>query len=186
MISLDRKKLKQENSEKLNRENFRVLMECMSRPGKVDQLEPLSGSTVSAVASALLYQEVTWCNMTSDDLSDIAFTTGSKEAQLADADYIFANEPSVDVLTVVGRGTYESPELGGTIFFRCETLDVNKYILTGPGINKRIEVSLPINREFAEAFKVVNSKFPTGVDVFFIDDQNRITALARTTKLELV
>lgn len=186
MLKTVKGSLQKENIEKLNRENFRVLMDCISRPGKIGKLEPLFGSPVLAAASTLLYQEVSWFSLCEDDFSDVTLLTGSQEKPLESADYVFFKAPVPDVLSYVKKGTHESPELGATVFFRCRELCVNKVLLSGSGIDIEKTACLPVDGDFADAFNRVNSSFPIGTDVFFIDDSGSVAALARTTRLELL
>lgn len=183
---LNTKNIHKASIERLNRENFRVLMECMARPGSVGTLEPLFDSGILAAASTLLYQEVSWFSLCEDDFTDIALITGSAESSADEADYVFFKAPVPEALTMVKKGTHESPELGATLFFKCRELEVNKALLIGPGIDIEKSVSLPVDSEFADTFTSVNSQFPIGTDVFFIDSTNRVTALSRTTRLEIL
>lgn len=178
--------LQKENIERINRENFRVMMDCLSRPGSEGKLEPLFGSPMLAAASTLLYQEVSWFSLTEEDFTDVALLTGSREKPLESADYVFCGKPSAEILPLLKKGTHESPELGATVFFMCDGITKVKALLTGPGIDCEKTVSLPVDEKFAAAFRAVNAHFPVGTDVFFIGADGTMTALARTTSLEVL
>jgi len=152
----------------------------------IENIEPLFDDGVLGVASCLLYPEVSWANLTGKDFHDVALMTGAKEAAVSEADYIFCLNSCSDFVNNIAKGTYESPELGSMIFVCVDYIGGATCRLSGAGIDGEKLVPLPVDEKFVEDFKRVNATFPLGVDFFFIDKENRVTALSRTTKLELV
>lgn len=51
----------EQDIEKINRENFRNSLEAMARPGEQQSIVPLFNSGLLAMASVLLFAEVTYC-----------------------------------------------------------------------------------------------------------------------------
>lgn len=174
--------------ERINRENFRNSLDALARPGKQQIITPLFGSGLLAMASVLLYAEVTYCYQGDLDFHLIKAVCGAKSAPAAEADYLFFDTPDPDFLFHSKTGTAENPEFSATLVFGYSTaesdnIDVN---LSGPGINGRYETSLPIDKLFVDTLKEKNQSFPMGIDLFIIGEDNILIGLPRTTQIEVL
>lgn len=172
--------------EKLNRDNFKSIMNALSMPGNIEKIEPFYESNLLAVANCLLYSEVSYFYKGSEDFDLIDAVTNANKTNECKADYIFCDEISEYLLNKAKIGTTCDPEFSGTLIFKCKNFDGVKVRLSGAGINKEKIISLPIDRSFIEFFNEKNSYFPLGNEVFFIDENAQIVALSRTTKVEVI
>lgn len=177
--------ISQLNLEKINRFNFRVCMETLARPGTAGKIDPLFGSTLNAMACCLLYSEVSSYFTDNDEEQQLRAVTGSPAAAVAEADYLFCPCPDADIVRRVKSGSLVSPELSATMFFQADCHKKTKVILAGPGIKTTLSVTLPVGVEFIQAIIEKNKMFPLGVDCFFLDSEDYISAISRTTLIEV-
>ncbi len=171
--------------EQNNRENFRCLLDTFSMPGTVKNINKLFDSYTLAIASVLLYSEVTYLNMTKEDFSIIDAITNSKESTVEETDYLFCDSLK-DVLSVIKKGTHLNPDYSCTIICLCDSFDGENITLRGPGINNQRDENYPVNKEFIEEFNNNNISYPLGNEIVFLNKNNgQIKSLCRTTKLEI-
>jgi alpha-D-ribose 1-methylphosphonate 5-triphosphate synthase subunit PhnH len=171
--------------EQNNRENFRCLLDTFSMPGTVKTINKLFDSYTLAVASVLLYSEVSYVNTTTEDFSIIDAITNSQTSNLEETDYLFCDSLK-DVLSVIKKGTHLNPDYSCTIIYLCDSFDGETITLKGPGIDKQKDASYPINKEFVEEFNNNNISYPLGNEIVFLNKNNgQIKSLCRTTKLEI-
>jgi alpha-D-ribose 1-methylphosphonate 5-triphosphate synthase subunit PhnH len=172
--------------EKLNRENFKSLMDCLSQPGSANKINPLFDSKLLAVANVLLYSEVSYFYEGSRDISLIEAITNPKKESLQKADYIFSDVIDKELLKEAKRGDYINPDFSSTLIFVCEKFDKTDVKLSGPGIDGHKITKLPCDEDFIKVFNEKNSSYPMGVELFFINNLGEIMALSRTTKVEVI
>lgn len=172
--------------EKLNRENFRSLMNALSMPGSIEKITPLYQSGFLALASVLLYNETSCYFESTQDLSLVTDINNPKLESPKAADYIFSDVINKDLLRICKKGTFMSPEFSATLIFSCEDFNGTKVQLSGPGINKEKELTLPCGIEFISLLQEKNANYPLGVEIFFLNKKNELLALGRTTKIEVV
>lgn len=175
------------NIEKTNRMNFRNCLEALSRPGTTYNLEPLFDSCLLAMASVLLYSEVSYHYQGTLDFQMVSALTGSKHGKVETADYLFCDTIDPIFLEKAKRGTANDPENNATIFFHCDNLDDGKTVqLSGPGIDGTTRRILPLGKDVIDSFIHKNSEYPMGVDLLLVDSMNRIIGLPRTVKIEAI
>lgn len=177
----------QNDIERINRVNFRASLEALSRPGQIEKIQPLFGSTLQAVASVLLYSEVSFCYQGKVDFQMVQAICGAKERVAAEADYLFFDCPESDFLFHAKVGSAENPELGATLIFQCDSLDSKgtSVTLSGPGIETTVATTLPVDGQFIKQLSMINDGFPMGIDLFFISKNGELLGLPRTTKIEV-
>jgi alpha-D-ribose 1-methylphosphonate 5-triphosphate synthase subunit PhnH len=175
------------DTEKINRINFRNCLDAMSHPGKIYPVTPLFDSGLLAVASVLLYSEVTYHYQGALNFQVVAALTGAGRSSIECADYLFSDRPDRNALQKAKAGTAESPEDSAILLFQCNDLTTGtQVILSGPGIDGSFTTRLPMQADFIEHFQEKNSSFPNGVDLFLIDMANRIVGLPRTVHIEVI
>lgn len=172
--------------EKLNRENFKSIMNALSMPGNIEKIKPLFESNFLAIANCLLYSEVSYFYEGIEEFDLINAITNASKTKECEADYIFCDEINEFLLTKAKFGTSKDPEFSGTLIFKCKDFNGLKVKLSGPGINKEKIINLPIDKSFVEFFNEKNSHFPLGNEVFFLNENAQIVALSRTTKVEVI
>ncbi len=174
------------DTEKLNRANFRKCLEALSHPGKLYPVLPLFDSGLLALASVLLYSEVTYHYQGALNFQVVTALTGAKIASPEQADYLFSDQPDQLALQGAKAGVGESPEDSATLLFQCDDLTTGyPVILTGPGIDGSFAARLPLQADFIKHFQEKNSSFPSGVDLLLIDKACRIVGLPRTVQIEV-
>lgn len=174
-----------QNLEKNNRVNFNSLKDALAMPGKTTVIEPLFGSALLAIANVLLYNEVSFFYQGQKDFSLIQAICHSPVQTREQADYIFSDTIDNQLLQLCKKGDFMNPEFSASLIFGCESFSVCKASIEGPGIAQKKIIDLPCNTDFIKIWQEKNSEYPLGVEVFFIDDQNNLLALSRTTKIEV-
>jgi alpha-D-ribose 1-methylphosphonate 5-triphosphate synthase subunit PhnH len=174
--------------EKINRQNYRSSLRALSQPGEVQQVMPLFGSGLLAMASVLLYAEVSYYGESSLDFQLIRALCGARPVSQPEADYLFFATPHHAHLQQAKVGSAESPEFGATLLFGFEMVEgggtaVN---LSGPGIDGLSRCLLPVSQDFISALQEKNSSFPMGIDLFFVGTDNTLLGLPRTTRIEVI
>lgn len=173
--------------EKLNRENFRVCLRALSNPGRIGRIEPLNDSPLLAMASLLLYPEVSHFFQGEADFQMVAALTGSKRVEKSQADYLFSDHLESNLLAAAKLGTAENPDLNASLVFSCPSLSGAEgmpVVLKGPGIKTSCEMRLPLERPFLETLQKTNCEFPFGVDLFFVDGHGRLLGIPRSIRVE--
>jgi alpha-D-ribose 1-methylphosphonate 5-triphosphate synthase subunit PhnH len=179
--------------------NFRILLQAMSRPGRLRRLETLELSwPAMAVAECLLDHEVSFCvvggERQAERQSEIARATGSRAAGVDAADYVFVSdwiEP--EVLRAAKRGLPESPEAAATLVWSVQAPPVEptarlRVRLTGPGIAGPDGIApemAGVPLKMLRALAAVNADYPLGVDSIFLRPSGEVMCLPRSTRIEV-
>ncbi|MFD9625146.1 phosphonate C-P lyase system protein PhnH [Peribacillus muralis] len=181
---------------------YRKLVTVTSRPGisvvlereakTLDiQMECLSSTIL--LARTVLDPEVTFkvISKAEEAVSRmINQLTYSKPVDLSEADFIFilqdaSDEQMKEALNMAKVGNLLNPHESAMIIL--EVPDVTKgvsMILSGPGIQKESFISLPNVSAWLGARNEKNKEFPLGIDMYFVDQQDRLIALPRTTQIK--
>jgi len=163
--------------------NFRLLMDCMARPGKLATLAAGEASPLEAVMSCLCDNTTSvadpqnilapsfWPLSTAqvESLENAAFC-------VAEADKAPSFQPQL--------GTLESPEFGATILLKVKHLGQGPSLeFTGPGVNERTNVQVNgLHPDWLKLRAQWNSGFPMGVD-FILLDEHQLICVPRTTQI---
>ena len=178
--------MKSVNIEKLNRDNFKSILNSLSMPGSTYKIKSLYDSHLLAMANTLLYSEVSFYYDGNEDINLIKAITNAKDEDVESSDYIFCDEINEYFLNKAKVGTAHDPEFSSTLIFKCEDFEGLNLRLRGPGINKYKDITLPIDKAFVNFFNEKNSSYPLGNEIFFLNKKGEITALSRTTKVEVL
>ncbi|MES1041517.1 phosphonate C-P lyase system protein PhnH [Peribacillus simplex] len=180
---------------------YRKLVTATSRPGTsvvlereaktLDvQMECLSSTILLALT--VLDPELTFKVITKEGEAVsrmINQLTYSKPVDLPEADFIFilhdaSEEQMKEALTKAKVGDLFNPHESAMIIL--EVPDVTKgdsMILSGPGIQDESFISLPNVSAWLGVRNEKNIEFPLGIDMYFVDQQDRLIALPRTTQI---
>lgn len=173
---------------------FRLLLEAMSRPGECYAMAtiPEDGPIALSVLATLLDAEVSLADP-NDLLRNEDWPMLQAKPELSEhADYILVDGGQFpDFMPKLG--TLASPEQSATLIFVVEELGKTissqgtlKLKLTGPGIAASSILSISrLDPEWLSMREDWNDSFPLGVDWILVDSA-RITALPRTTNVELL
>ncbi|MFJ8068176.1 phosphonate C-P lyase system protein PhnH [Peribacillus sp. NPDC096447] len=181
---------------------YRKLVTATSRPGTLVvlereaktldvQMECLSSTILLALT--VLDPEVTFNVIAKEEEAVsrmINQLTYSKPVDLPEADFIFilhdaSDEQMKEALTKAKVGNLLNPHESAMIIL--EVPDVTKgdfMILSGPGIQEESFISLPNVSAWLGVRNEKNIEFPLGIDMYFVDQQDRLIALPRTTQIK--
>lgn len=188
----------------ITQKTFRVLLQAMSHPGRVYQLEQKSevGSQIAdkynnlfSVLQTLLDHEVGFCVIGKENeylSSNISELTGCPVKNISDADFIIVSDgESNGEILKAKRGSLEYPDTGATVIYSIHSVSARddgrlKITLKGSGINGEISPFLNgVSKKEFHYLKEINSEYPLGIDSIFIDSANRIMCIPRSTRIEV-
>ena len=171
----------------VQQQNYRALLEVMSRPGSVEEIQRAkSDVTYLAVLATLVDGEVSLADP--DALLD-ELHWPMLQAQLAPADaadYILCRGDQAPSLNP-RLGTLPCPELSATLIIQVESLTEGNLNLqlSGPGVNGKADVNIAgISPAWLAQREHWVCAFPLGVDMILVDGA-AVMALPRTTKVEV-
>lgn len=181
-------------------QHFRLLLDSMSRPGKINtfpQLDILPPDGLNQAAAltgfALLNPDVTYY-IAGDNSEDIAsyflVNTASRHAAIVVADYVFLTAAfATEGLEGARTGTAIYPEDSATFIACAEKITAQAHegsltiTLKGPGVNGKAEVFVSgITSELLEFVKVRNSEYPLGIDLIVTDRHSNMVCIPRSNK----
>lgn len=201
--------VKEENP--ITQKTFRTLLQAMSHPGRIYRLErklevrsqksdKYNLSSVFcppfSVLQTLLDHEVAF-NVFGHQREEweyrIIRATGSRTANVEDADFVIIPSGGSDgAILHAKRGSLEYPDTGATVIYSVHLLSARDnggvgVTLKGPGINGEIKPFIGgIKKDEFHYLKEINSEYPLGVDSIFIDAENRLMCMPRSTKIEVI
>ncbi|PKF89400.1 phosphonate C-P lyase system protein PhnH [Bacillus sp. BA3] len=181
---------------------YRKLVTATSRPGTLVvlereaktldvQMECLSSTILLALT--VLDPEVTF-NVIAKEGEAVSRMinqlTYSKPVDLPEADFIFilhdaSEEQMKEAINKAKIGNLLNPHESAMIIL--EVPDITKgdsMILSGPGIQEESFISLPNVSAWLGARNEKNIEFPLGIDMYFVDQKDRLIALPRTTQIK--
>lgn len=191
-----------------SQKNFRILMDAMSRPGEIFKLcdnyfsntpQELNSNFLT-ILKTLGDNTVSFSlgNMESEAIKKyIEVNTGMEFMYLSEADYVlFRGWEFDESFFELNLGTYEFPERSATVIVETENILSGVFkesfrskveiTMRGPGIkDKNIVTICGLDKKYAEGLGDINSMFPLGIDVIFVDSEGNLTCVSRTTKLEV-
>ncbi|MGE7905047.1 phosphonate C-P lyase system protein PhnH [Peribacillus sp. NPDC094092] len=181
---------------------YRKLVTATSRPGSLVvfereaktldvQMECLSSTILLALT--VLDPEVTFKVIAKEGETVsrmINQLTYSKPVDLPEADFIFilhdaSEEQMKEAIYKAKKGNLLNPHESAMVIL--EVPDVTKgdsMILSGPGIQGESFISLPNVSAWLGARNEKNIEFPLGIDMYFVDQLDRLIALPRTTQIK--
>ncbi|MCL4474999.1 MAG: phosphonate C-P lyase system protein PhnH [Nitrospirae bacterium] len=190
----------------ITQKTFTTLLQAVSHPGRVYSLSQELESGLILVIQTLLDHEVAF-NVFGHQREEwehrIIRATSSRTANIEDADFIIIPSGGSDgAILHAKRGSLEYPDTGATVIYSINSLSLIPPIppfvkggmrgnlritLKGPGINGEITPFIGgIKKDEFHYLKEINSEYPLGVDSIFIDAENRIMCIPRSTKIEVI
>jgi alpha-D-ribose 1-methylphosphonate 5-triphosphate synthase subunit PhnH len=195
---------------------FRVLLDALSRPGKLYELPPVGfvfGSAqtrssvfdqfqaLGAILATLLDHEVTFCLLGQDDIVhdlsiQLSKLTSSHSAPRDKASYVVTLQaPASSLLSQLNPGNLLYPDTSATLICMVPGLAASSLsehtgtllALDGPGVAEKQTVWVAdTNATFFNALSVVNTQYPLGFDVIWITPAGRVAGLPRSSQLTIV
>ena len=172
----------------VQQQNFRQLLEAMSRPGTVQSLHGIEDESNSllAVLSALLDNEVSFCDNDKLLSNDDHLLLQAKQDDAEEADYLLCEgnqEPGFEPRL----GTLASPELSATIVLKVDSITDGESLieLKGPGIKEQAQCNVKgLHPQWLIKRQEWVSAFPLGVDLI-LADESRVMAIPRTSIIKV-
>ncbi|MBZ4653819.1 MAG: phosphonate lyase system protein PhnH [Peptococcaceae bacterium] len=187
---------------------FRLLMDAMSRPGKINKLADYgftripSGFNPYVLALLKTLSDNTVTFSIAGDRKEpwesyLEINTGAKLESVNQADFVVFQGPifSQDILTIK-RGTLEFPEDSATAIISVDSLGekedsiltapASTFTMRGPGIKDFIILNIGgLDKRFGQALAEVNAIFPLGIDIIMVDVEGQLACIPRTTQVEV-
>jgi alpha-D-ribose 1-methylphosphonate 5-triphosphate synthase subunit PhnH len=178
--------------------HFRLILDSMARPGKVNNFGKIAIQSVNdlhpasaLVAFALLNREVTFYtnkNNNPEITEYFIVNTNSKPVEINNADFVFINgTDDGKILLETNTGILEYPEKSATIIIDVDNIydvprdQTHEIILKGPGVNNEKRVYIRnISNDILQSLKEQNAEYPLGIDVILTDSEGNIMCIPRT------
>jgi alpha-D-ribose 1-methylphosphonate 5-triphosphate synthase subunit PhnH len=181
-------------------EHFRLLLDSMSRPGKINTFPPVEllppdglnhGAALTGLA--LLNPDATYFiggNNAEQIAEYLLVNTASQRAEISKADYVFIPQGYFDeTLSAARTGIPTYPEDSATFIVGCELISERPHgnslqiILKGPGVNGESAVFVSgISSDLLDFVKEQNSEYPLGLDLIITDSYNNVIGIPRSNK----
>jgi len=194
--------------ERFNGRVFRVLLDCLARPGRVGTLPdppltdppPLDNGDIPnpvavAACMSLLDQTVSfaqaagtiWLSADHPLTRWITLRSNAQPVPAPIADFALLHTPaSVALLEELKQGTLICPEHSCTVFLCVPEIIAGGATLrlSGPGIAGQAMIGLPgMTRTEIAALADRPGQFPLGIDIFLIDRHQHCVGLPRTVQI---
>lgn len=173
--------------------SFRVALEALSRPGRIQALQGASAGLPLPAAQAMLLLTLTdedtpvWWQEPSAALQRwLRFHTGARStAHPGDASFAVVTEAAeLPELSRFRAGTAGSPEHSCTLVAEMPSLRNGLPVQAhGPGIRERIDLAVAgLPEGFWAEWQASHAAFPQGLDIFFTCGEE-VLGLPRTTRI---
>jgi alpha-D-ribose 1-methylphosphonate 5-triphosphate synthase subunit PhnH len=180
-------------------EHYRLLLDCMARPGELRTLtapdiHPPEGIHAGAalVGFALLNADASFHAAGTGADAVASYLRENTDAVVTDvpeADFIFMEGGTADAAALIARarvGTLPYPEQGATIVISVTDLGRGEctIVLRGPGIASENTLHISgLHIDILEAVQQQNEEFPLGIDLILADLQGKIAAIPRSSRV---
>ena len=177
---------------------FRVLLDAMSRPGRIYNLpinitapDGLNTSSTAALLAMADMDTTVWLSpacATNAATTHLKFHCGSPiTTDVSQADFAVARcDEDLSFIAQLPVGTAEYPDQSATLILMVDDITDNSEMhLRGPGIKDTHSLDIKGLPTAFHAWRAENHHlFPCGVDVIFASS-TKIAALSRTTRIEV-
>jgi len=179
-------------------QHYRLLLDSMARPGKINRLAAPIGAVPEGIneasvltAFALLNADTSFCPLASNgkEIGDyLLLNTSSHPLPHTQADYIFLpGKGESRQIAELRVGSLSYPEEGATLVVDTEEISPDplsgavEFILKGPGVEgekkvyvRGLQIDLPVR------VREQNLEFPLGIDMILTDKHNHIICIPRS------
>jgi len=190
-------------------EHYRLLLDSMARPGKINVLPRLElttpqgiHATGALVGFALLNSDVSFYvdGPSAEDVSlYLLVNTSARPAEAEEADYVYLDgTAAAEILYRLKTGTLPYPENSATVITAVKELGGEgeagaaaangsgrlMLTLSGPGVDGERRLSVTgLGVALLEALVTINAEFPLGIDVVLTDPTGRIACIPRSSRV---
>jgi alpha-D-ribose 1-methylphosphonate 5-triphosphate synthase subunit PhnH len=177
--------------------HFRLIMDSMARPGKLNQLRGIAiapppglNAASAFIGLALLNADVT-CYTSASSAAVQAYLTLNTDSQPADAaqaDFLFLRgDDQPDALAEAKTGSLAYPDASALVIIDVEALgkapvtSSSALRLEGPGVKGQQTVFVRgINESLLVTIREKNAEYPLGIDAILADQAGNILCLPRS------
>lgn len=181
--------------------HYRLLLDAMARPGKVNrlpvlQLAPPAGfhQTSVLVALALLNADTCFSSVGHPlPVSEyLLLNTAARPVATSEADFVFVQGRQVvaEDLSNLKAGSLSYPEESATLIVDVDEIgsepvpDALVLELSGPGVDGRRKVYMRgLDPAVLRTLEEQNLEFPLGIDAIFTDAEQRFFCIPRTSRM---
>ena len=178
--------------------HYRLLLDSMARPGKINVMPSLELTTPQGIHAAgalvgfaLLNSDVSFYvdGSSAEDVSlYLLVNTSAKPAEAEAADYVYLNgTAAAEILYRLKTGTLPYPESSATVIVAVEELGGETGLvltLSGPGVDGERRLSVAgLDTALLEALVTINAEFPLGIDLVLTDPTGRIACIPRSSRV---
>lgn len=183
---------------------FTVMLNAISRPGSMHDLPHEVVSRMPAILApvvTLADVETRVLIMDTDEFQwqeALCSATGARMAEIDAADLVAMTTESLhrleEIFERIRVGTAFEPELGARMIVGVPNLGNHVDVtsngillrLSGPGIQAETEITIEgLVPSAVETWIRTNSKFPAGVDVWFVSDSGHTVGIPRSTEVSI-
>lgn len=182
----------------ITQDAFRVLMDCLARPGKINWLvdpgfTPPPGLSPYSVLIliTLLDGETSFTVLPFHDpwIEYIQHNTGARISNVPGAEYVLVDgSEDIPDIDKVNRGDLLSPEKGATLLFQVDKIEESPGAastgikLQGPGVKGTRDVYISgMGSSHWPRLKQLNREYPLGVDLFIVALDGRVIGIPRSS-----
>lgn len=176
---------------------FRVIMDSMARPGKVNYLPNYTASApqglspfIAAVCFTLLDSEACFFVENQAWRDYLRVNTGSRLKPAESAEFVIINgrETGPD-LSCLSRGTLLFPDRGATLIISVDGIETPerglRISMTGPGIpGFRVIRVKGLHPFHLESIVSLNEECPLGIDTILVAQDGALVCLPRYTRMQ--
>ena len=178
--------------------HYRLLLDSMARPGKINVMPSLELTTPQGIHAAgalvgfaLLNSDVSFYvdGPSAEDVSlYLLVNTSAKPAEAEAADYVYLNgTAAAEILYRLKTGTLPYPESSASVIVAVEELGGETGLvltLSGPGVDGERRLSVAgLDTALLEALVTINAEFPLGIDLVLTDPTGRIACIPRSSRV---
>jgi len=180
---------------------FRLLMDSMAHPGKINTLYSLDvapparlNKASALIAMSLLNADVSFCSTSGNHpeiTSYILLNTSASPADVGKADFIFIDGSSDGSEILEAKtGTLQYPDEGASLVIAVEAIFKDRVdgaieiTTSGPGVQSATSFFIKgLHETILKNFALMNSEFPLGIDAILAGDDNNIVCIPRSNKI---
>lgn len=187
---------------------FRVLLESMSRPGKVSQIPlckyrapprgfcPPALSILKTLCDHRVSFSIGGAHARAEWIRYLEVNLATPFKIVENADYVLFDGGAYDAgFARMNRGSLEFPESSATALLCVMRVSrdsedaegpVCDLVLTGPGVKDKARLCVAgLDPAYATERQKANRYFPLGVDLFLVDAEGRVAGIPRTSTVEI-
>jgi alpha-D-ribose 1-methylphosphonate 5-triphosphate synthase subunit PhnH len=178
--------------------HYRLLLDSMARPGKINVMPQLELTTPrgihaagALVGFALLNSDVSFYvdGPAAEDVSlYLLVNSSAKPAEIEEADFVFLDgTAAAENLYRLKTGSLPYPENSATVIVAVEELGGETGLvltLSGPGVDGERQLTVSgMDTALLEALVTINAEFPLGIDLVLTDPTGKIVCIPRSSRV---